>query len=498
MISSSVLTCELMVIAAVGSMAIACLFVWALQYLSTGWRELGILAMAAAAGLPLYVHTSGWEATWGKFGWLPAIRSGTRQWSIDGFFATAWIHTIVGAAGGALLVYFGYQTLTRKLLEAASIEADLRYIWMRIALPLLKPAIAAAGAWSALLVLTDMTVANLYAVRTLPDLVYQQFAISQTVGPALSVTFGSWAIVLTLWLVTRRTMLAEFSAPTFSEGIRAWQLPLAPRWQTALAFTVFCAVLTLVLGIPILGLVIKAGWENQLTDSGVSISVSIAAAGRTVRDALGQFSEELKWTALLACLVSILCLPLAWWNGRLASRGPGECVRMLLMLSLLAAIPGPVFALVTVWLFNLEWFSVGHLLYDQTLLPTAIAAMPRPLAVGTAVFSASRSLHGVAMHELVMLDGPAGANRFFRIELPLHGKAAGIAFLLMVLMTIGDLAAPLLVAPPGVQTVASRLFGLLHSGVRQQEAGLCLVTVAIESFLLFLALRLFHLTRSKS
>ena len=58
-----------------------------------------------------------------------------------------------------------------------------------------------------------------------------------------------------------------------------------------------------------------------------------------------------------------------------------------------------------------------------------------------------------------------------------------------MLLTIGDLAAPLLVAPPGVQTVSARLFGLLHSGVRQQEAGLCLITVAIEGLLMWLSLR---------
>ena len=39
----------------------------------------------------------------------------------------------------------------------------------------------------------------------------------------------------------------------------------------------------------------------------------------------------------------------------------------------------------------------------------------------------------------------------------------------------GDLACSILVVPPGVTTVPIRVFGLIHSGVDQQVAGICLV-----------------------
>ena len=41
-------------------------------------------------------------------------------------------------------------------------------------------------------------------------------------------------------------------------------------------------------------------------------------------------------------------------------------------------------------------------------------------------------------------------------------------------MASGDVPATLPVVPPGVTTVGTRLFGLLHSGARQQEAALAI------------------------
>ena len=46
------------------------------------------------------------------------------------------------------------------------------------------------------------------------------------------------------------------------------------------------------------------------------------------------------------------------------------------------------------------------------------------------------------------------------------------------LMASGDVPATLPVIPPGVTTVGTRLFGLLHSGARYQEAALAIWYIA--------------------
>jgi ABC-type spermidine/putrescine transport system permease subunit II len=52
------------------------------------------------------------------------------------------------------------------------------------------------------------------------------------------------------------------------------------------------------------------------------------------------------------------------------------------------------------------------------------------------------------------------------------------AWLAALAVAMGDLAASIITTPPGVTTVSIRVFGLMHAGVRSQEAGVCLISTA--------------------
>ncbi len=52
-----------------------------------------------------------------------------------------------------------------------------------------------------------------------------------------------------------------------------------------------------------------------------------------------------------------------------------------------------------------------------------------------------------------------------------------------IVLGLGELSASILVVPPGVTTVAIRIFGLLHYGVEDQLAALCLATLLLISLL---------------
>ena len=62
---------------------------------------------------------------------------------------------------------------------------------------------------------------------------------------------------------------------------------------------------------------------------------------------------------------------------------------------------------------------------------------------------------------------------------PLRWQTAMAAWVISCAIAMGDLAGSILVLPPAVETAAIRLFGLLHAGVREQEAGLALATLSI-------------------
>jgi iron(III) transport system permease protein len=60
----------------------------------------------------------------------------------------------------------------------------------------------------------------------------------------------------------------------------------------------------------------------------------------------------------------------------------------------------------------------------------------------------------------------------------MRAAAIGLAWLVSLAVAIGELSATLLVYPPGMTTIAVRLFTLLHYGVDDQVAGICLALVA--------------------
>ena len=67
---------------------------------------------------------------------------------------------------------------------------------------------------------------------------------------------------------------------------------------------------------------------------------------------------------------------------------------------------------------------------------------------------------------------------------PCRWPALAAAWLLAFAVALGELGATILVAPPGVSTLSILIFGLLHYGVQDRVAGLCLALLALSSAVL--------------
>jgi ABC-type Fe3+ transport system permease subunit len=407
------------------------------------------------------------------------LDANVRGWSIGGIVATAWIHVMAGSGMSALILYWGVTRWPTKLLQAARLEVPRWTAWRAIGWPLISPAIVAAGCWSGLLVVTDMTVADLYAQRTLPDVVYQQFAIAPTLLPA---TIGS-AIALSLTL----------SAIVYWRSQRIWVQPVQEESTRTNDYrdggtgstwggTSTVLICGTVLGLPLLGLLVKAGWQVDLLESGIRARFSVAQAAETIFDAFPRFRHEFYWTGLLAGLVSLIAVPVGYLFSRL------RWFKVIgLGLAIGASVPAPVTALLVVWWFSQGWVPMGQALYERSLVPTVLATLPKPLAATTAIFYMGQQMFPATMVEAARMDTASRWQIFWYIELPWLKGPLILATLLSILLSMADLTAGLLVAPPEVQTVTVRMFGLLHSGVRLQEAGLCLATLCIQGLLLLAA-----------
>jgi iron(III) transport system permease protein len=154
-------------------------------------------------------------------------------------------------------------------------------------------------------------------------------------------------------------------------------------------------------------------------------------------------------------------------------------------------VPGPVVALATVWLFRRDLPGLDTL-YGQTLVPTMIALLPRSGSAAYLVLRVATTRLDPAIRTAAQIECPGRWRRYWRIELPLILPALLVAIGASGAVAVADVPATLPVLPPGVSTVGTRLFGLLHSGARSQEAAL-----AIGFLLIVLVLSVLFLTLEK-
>ena len=189
--------------------------------------------------------------------------------------------------------------------------------------------------------------------------------------------------------------------------------------------------------------------------------------------------REFRWSLLICPLAAaaavFVAIPLAWF----ARRGGWRSLPALVTAAAALAVPGPVLGLAIVKLLDqreLPWLAQ---LYDHSILAPFLALFVRGLPV--AIFVLWHALHTVPneLLDLAAVDGAGPMARLYRVALPLRWPAVGLAFLVSLAMTLGDLAASILVVPPGVVTLSIHIFGLLHYGVEDQVAGICLALIGL-------------------
>jgi iron(III) transport system permease protein len=248
------------------------------------------------------------------------------------------------------------------------------------------------------------------------------------------------------------------------------------RWAggAILALTMF-----LVAGVPIFNLAYKAGAQVSMAESGPERSWSALKTLQRIAAAPREFSSELLLTAELgaaaACAAVILGAPLAW-RMRLAGRTPRLT---LLALAICLTIPGPLLGIGVIRLLNqppnspLSFLAV---LYDSYFAPWAVLTI-RVLPLVTLILWAGLASIPAAVLDAAAIDGAGWWARLFRIALPQRKAALFAAWLVGFAVACGELAASILVLPPGPTTVSVRVFQLLHYGVDDRAAAISLFLV---------------------
>ena len=388
---------------------------------------------------------------------LPSVRGYRGAWLVLTLFTYPYVYLPVAARLSAL---------PPSLEESARILGRSPWsVFRTVVLPQTSPAIWAGALLVFLYAVSDFGAVALLGYDTLTEQIYADRLFNQPRAMGLSLVLGCVALVVVMMerSLDRRRQQIEVSRARASllVGLGRWK-PVA--WITVASFF----VAALIGPVAVLGFWTWRGLTADVETVGLSTDLG-ALAGPIVNSAQA---------GLLTAVVAVaVVLPVAWAAARHRSRLAGAANAMVVAGF---ALPGVVIALSLVfWAIDTPLISAWY----QTLPLLVVAYVLHFGAQATRAARVAVDATPRRMSDVAATLGASRTRRFFSVELPLMlpGLLAGAG--LVMLSTMKELPATLLLAPIGFDTLATEIWNAGDAGALAQSSLASLVLVALSAVL---------------
>ncbi|XZE43342.1 hypothetical protein SH467x_002900 [Pirellulaceae bacterium SH467] len=437
----------------------------------------GRLLRAAILSLvlvPLYVQATAWSAGFGDQSILRWNQVTAALHPGYAILACIWIQAASWLPLGFLLVSIAFERSLHDSFRLALLERGMVSAFRKVVLRNSLPWLALAWLLIAVLTTNDMVVTNLFRVPTWTETLYQQVQFQKTRTVPM---VGMFVYAVAIALMTGVTLLflcKSIRGEVESDSLGSSLSPRSLKWGAG--SLAWCIAVCFV-GLPILALVIKAGWQVVQIGDTIERTWSL----RTVLHSLlatREFLPELQWSlaislyaTLLAIAIAAVAIVVAFAGSRTSILFRSVCLAAGFVFCF--ALPGPL----------VNW-SIQRCLVDQTgwlgwigndtLAAPVLALQTRcaPILFGSLWIAAWRWEQRFG--DLLALDGSWRWAHWRALARPFCAGVTAVFF-----VSFANLESYLLVLPPSVTPVSMRMFELLHYGVQNQDAGLALSLVAV-------------------
>lgn len=445
--------------------------------------------------MPAYLQVAGWTAGFGLQGWFSRqVFLSEAVAILDGWRGAVLLQAIVAIPWVTLIVGTGMQALPRHLAEQAQLDLRPWQVLMFVVLPLAAPSVGIAGLWVFILTSCDITITDVFQIRTYAEEIFTGFALGDSLDQAQIRALPGAILVAGLCVIALIVCRSIAESVSATRMTTPWRLRLrSQRWSV---FLVTLTIMMLLVGVPIGNLVYKAGIDVDQEGEERIRQWSVTKFVDIVSESPFTFAEEMAWSILLGQLASLavvaIAIPWAW----LARFRPTVRLAGWTLVVLGLSIPGPIIALGLGRLVNQPDSDVLFYLYDRTLflpwLTLAIRSFPFAFLIGTVAFQRLPR----PLLDSAATDGAGRWSQLLYIAIPQSGASIACIWIVSFVVATADLSASILAVPPGVTTVAIRTFNLVHYGVEDYLAGLCLLTTLAFALLAAIVVWLASIARS--
>ena len=368
-----------------------------------------------------------------------------------------------------------FMTQAASLLEAArSLGASPTRVFLRVALPMARPAIAIGAVLALLETLNDIGASEFLGVQTLTVAVYTTWVTRSDLPGASQIALAMLAIVVVLIVIERYGRRRQrYSATQRPRPMRPLRLRGGRAW-----LALGLAVAPVIIGFAVPAAYLAWETAERLGNGGVSrqllesarntLLVALAATAATVAAGL-----TVAWALRLA-------------QGRRQARLAALNLRVA---SLGYAVPGTVLAIGL--LVPLAWFDDGanvviaafggapQMVLMGSATALVIAYMLRFLAVSAGGIEAGLTRIPRSLDQAAAGLGHSPAAVLRRVHLPLLRPAMAAAALLVFVDTMKELPATLLLRPLNFETLATWLYAEASRGTYEEGAVAALMIVLV-------------------
>jgi ABC-type Fe3+ transport system permease subunit/streptogramin lyase len=437
-------------------------FLAALWVTSMGgrWRNWVLSFAVTALVLPPFLVTNCWLHFLGHTGvwrsWLP--------FDIFSLGGSVWILTLLTWPITLLMVRSAWTQLESSQLESDSAVSGWTLI-RAILWPIGRPAVAQAAVLTFVLALNNFAVPAILQTKVFPDEVWIRFNTTfDTIG-ALKLSWPLIAVPLViLALFARRGF--EWPRTEGAASARAFRRQLGRGWLWASA-TCAVGLSVMSLGVPVL---------------------QLASTGRTWSELPGAIAagQSALWNSvLLAALSATFIIGVSFLMAALSNparrRIPSRfksinffnLFNVFLWLPFL--VPGVLIGILLIFVFNRPLLAAFY----QSLGIVVLAFMMRYFALGWNTVSHSVRSVDTDLTDAARVSGASRWQILRHVHWPQIASQIAAAWYIVYLLCIWDVESMLLVVPPGGETLALRIFNLLHYGHNAQVNALCVALLGV-------------------
>lgn len=452
---------------AIGCTVLGTSVAWLVTRTDVPGRRVWRVLLALPLVIPSFVGALAMLASFAPGGLLDQLVGFARPPRIEGFWGAFAVLTLLSYPYVYLPVVARFASLPPSLEESGrALGRSQRAVFRSIVLPQSWGAIAAGTLLAFLYVVSDFGAVSLMRYDTLT----RRIEATRLFDRTTSITLSLLLAVVALIVVVGERSLVRRRAPieVTSSGRRVQPMPLG-AWKFP-ALTVVVTLVGLALVTPV---TVLAQWAWR----GLSGGDQFSGPGIDI----GELGTPLVNTALVslvtAAVTVVVVLPLAYLTVR--SRGRvASAVDALVVGGF--ALPGLVIALALVsWVLRTP--ALGGLYQTYPLLVFAYVVH----FGAQAMRSSQVAVGGVPrrMDDAARSLGAGRLRRLLTVEFPLMRPGLAAAAGLVLLSTMKELPATLLLAPIGFETLATRIWGAAENGFFARAGLASLILVVLSGLL---------------